>query len=89
MAVVVFRSKVTGEVIMMRNHVEPIFKQAGIVFHDKGAFFQNEVPEDEDEAKEKPAMLAAVGIRTRFYSLLRLLRKAADKGVNVHWEPLS
>lgn len=25
MAVVVFRSKVTGEVIMMRNHVEPIF----------------------------------------------------------------
>ena len=108
MAVVVFRSKVTGEVIMMRNHVEPIFKQAGIVFHDKGAFLaedlpaviqslekvidavaQNEVPEDEDEAKEKPGMLAAVGIRTRFYSLLKLLRKAADKGVNVHWEPLS
>ena len=30
MAVVVFRSKVSGEVIMMRNHVEPVFKEAGL-----------------------------------------------------------
>ena len=44
MAVVVFRSKVTGEVIMMRNHVEPIFKKAGIVFHDKGAFLAEGLP---------------------------------------------
>ena len=29
MAVVVFRSKASGEVIMMRQHVEPIFKEAG------------------------------------------------------------
>ncbi len=48
-----------------------------------------EVPEDEDEAKEKPAMLASVSVKTRFYSLLKLLRKAADKKVNVRWEPLS
>ncbi len=104
MAVVVFRSKVSGEVIMMRNHVE----EAGIIFHERGAFLaqdlpsiiasleqviesiaQSEVPEDEDEAKEKPAMLASVAIKTRFYALLKLLRKASDKGVNVHWEPLT
>lgn len=108
MAVVVFRSKASGEVIMMRNHVEPVFKEAGIIFHDKGAILaedlpsviaslervidqiaQNEVPENEDEAKEKPAMLAAVAIKTRFYALMRMLRKAEEKAVNVHWEPLS
>lgn len=108
MAVVVFRSKVSGAVIMMRNHVEPVFKEAGIIFHERGAFLaqdlpsiiasleqviesiaQSEVPEDEDEAKEKPAMLASVAIKTRFYALLKLLRKASDKGVNVHWEPLT
>ena len=50
---------------------------------------QTEVPEDEDEAKEKPAMLAAVSVKTRFYALMRMLRKAEAKKVNVHWEPLS
>ncbi len=108
MAVVVFRSKASGEVIMMRNHVEPVFKEAGIIFHDKGAFLaedlpqvisslesviermaKNEVPEDEDEAKEKPAMLATVAVKTRFYALIKMLRKAEIKRVNVHWEPLS
>lgn len=108
MGVVVFRSKASGEVIMMRGHVEPVFKDAGIIFHEKGAFLaedlpgviasletvierlaQCEVPEDEDEAKEKPAMLANVAIKTRFYALMRLLRKACDKKVNVHWEPLN
>lgn len=108
MAVVVFRSKASGEVIMMRQHVEPIFKEAGIIFHEKGAILaedlpsaiaslervieqmaQTEVPEDEDEAKEKPAMLAAVSVKTRFYALMRMLHKAEAKKVNVHWEPLS
>ena len=50
---------------------------------------EQEVPEDEDEAKERPAMLARVSVKTRFYSLLKLLRKAADKKVNVRWEPLN
>ncbi len=108
MAVVVFRSKAGGEIIMMRQHVEPIFQLAGLPFHDKGAVLaedipsvilalekainqeaEQEVPEDEDEAKEKPAMLAPVSVKTRFYSLLKLLRKASDKKVNVRWEPLN
>lgn len=108
MAVVVFRSKAGGEIIMMRQHVEPIFQLVGLPFHDKGAVLaedipsvilalekainqeaEQEVPEDEDEAKERPAMLARVSVKTRFYSLLKLLRKAADKKVNVRWEPLN
>ena len=44
MAVVVFRSKVSGEVIMMRNHVEPVFKEAGIIFHERGAFLAQDLP---------------------------------------------
>lgn len=109
MTVVVFRSKAGGEIIMMRQHVEPIFQLAGLPFHDKGAVLAEDIPsvilalekainqeaeqevpedEDEDEAKERPAMLARVSVKTRFYSLLKLLRKASDKKVNVRWEPL-
>ena len=44
MAVVVFRSKASGEVIMMRQHVEPIFKEAGIIFHEKGAILAEDLP---------------------------------------------
>lgn len=106
MAVVVFRSKAGGEIIMMRQHVEPIFQLAGLPFHDKGAVLAEDIPSvilalekainqeaeqevPEDEAKERPAMLARVSVKTRFYSLLKLLRKASDKKVNVRWEPLN
>lgn len=111
MAVVVFRSKAGGEVIMMRGHVEPIFKQAGLIFHERGAFLaadlpsvvaalekeingiaQTEDPEkdrQEEEENNTPAMIAKVAVKTRFYPLMRLLRKADAQGYDVHWEPLS
>lgn len=48
----------------------------------------NDDSDDEtDELNKTPAMIAPVAIRTRFYPLLRHLKKATDKGVDVHWEP--
>ena len=44
LAVVVFRSKAGGEIIMMRQHVEPIFQLAGLPFHDKGAVLAEDIP---------------------------------------------
>ena len=42
---------------------------------------------ESDEFDKPPAMIAPVAIRTRFYPLISHLKKAADKGVDVHWEP--
>ena len=45
MSVIRFFSEAAGEVIMLRSTVEPIMKQAEIVFHDNGAFLAEDLPE--------------------------------------------
>lgn len=44
-AVLVFGSKVAGEVVMLRQHVEPIFKSLGRPLHDNGAILGEDLPE--------------------------------------------
>ncbi len=43
MSVIRFFSEAAGEVIMLRSTVEPVFKQAGIIFHDQGAFLSEDL----------------------------------------------
>lgn len=44
MSVMRFFSEAAGEVIMLRSTVEPIMKQAEIVFHGEGAFLVEDLP---------------------------------------------
>lgn len=113
-AVLAFGSKAAGEVVMLRQHVDPIFKSLGRPLHDNGAILGEDLPEvirgletlletgvvtedgeDEpdnelDEQGEEKAhrMASVVSLKTRFYPLLDLMRKAQAMGEAVHWRPL-
>ncbi len=113
-AVLVFGSKAAGEVVMLRQHVDPIFKSLGRPLHDNGAILGEDLPavihglemllensaemedkeeeidnELEEQEDEKPHRMAnTISLKTRFYPLLDLMRKAQVKGEALHWRPL-
>lgn len=43
MSVIRFFSEAGGEVIMLRGNVAPILQQAGIIFHNEGAFLSEDL----------------------------------------------
>lgn len=113
-AVLAFGSKAAGEVVMLRQHVDPIFKSLGRPLHDNGAILAEDLPavilgletlletglgtedkeeetdnEIEEQEDEKAHRIAnAISLKTRFYPLLDLMRKAQAKGEALHWRPL-
>ncbi len=113
-AVLAFGSKAAGEVVMLRQHVEPIFKSLGRPLHDNGAILGEDLPEvirelemllesgmEMEDKKDEPdnkfegqedekdqRTVSAISMKTRFYPLLDLMRKAQAKGEALHWRPL-